>query len=285
MTGGGQSAKYPLRLSFRLATNDTTKIRDTTKIMKRLTIIALSVACFGAGVAVAKETVPPNPFTETLSGVPAAELPAKAAQLVSDAKASAREATTINVVKAAVGMNPAAAPAVVGAIAQAVPDMAAIAAGVAASEQPKQAALIARAAAAAAPSKAAKIVTAVCRAVPSDYRAIANAVSEAVPAAGKEIVKAVGAALPNLNPYIEQAMTSYSGSVPTVAGVLDQATKSAASATTAPDIAAGTAPVMSPRSRGPTIGPPYISLSGTPTNVIPGNSGEVPPGGRNYAAP
>jgi hypothetical protein len=252
--------------------------------MKRLAIITLCVACLGASVAMAKETVAPNPFKETLRSVPAAELPAKAAQLVSEAKAAAREATTIDVVKAAVGMNPAAAPAIVGAIARAVPDMAPAAAAAAAAEQPPQAALIAKAAAAAAPSKAAKIVTAVCRAVPSDYRAIANAVSEAVPSAGKEIVKAVGAALPNLNPHIEHAMISYSGSVPTVAGVLDQAAQSAASATAAPD-AATPAPVMGWNSRGATIGAPYIPLSGTPTNVTPGTSGEVPPGGRNYARP
>jgi hypothetical protein len=40
-----------------------------------------------------------------------------------------------------------------------------------------------------------------------------------------------------------------------------------------------------PIARGPAIGPPYQPLTSTPTNVTPGTSGEVPPGGRNYAAP
>ena len=95
----------------------------------------------------------------------------------------------MNVVKGAVGINPAAAPAIVGAIARAVPDMASVAAGAAAAEQPKQASAIAKAAAAAAPSKAGKIVTAVCRAVPNEYRNIAVAVSQVVPASGKEIAE------------------------------------------------------------------------------------------------
>src|SRR6266566_9255458 len=81
----------------------------------------------------------PNPFKETLSGVPPIELPAKAAQVVKETKASQRQTATINVVKAAVGINPAAAPAIVGAIATTTPEMASAAAGAAAAAQPKQA--------------------------------------------------------------------------------------------------------------------------------------------------
>src|SRR5437879_4851557 len=134
--------------------------------MKQIAILALSVVCLGAFCSLAKDAPKANPFKETLKSVPAAELPARAAQLVQAAKTKERESVTIGVVKASVELNPAAAPAIVGAIARAVPDMAAVAAGVAAAEQPNQASAIARAAAAAAPAKAGKIVAAVCKAVP-----------------------------------------------------------------------------------------------------------------------
>ena len=209
-----------------------------------------------------------NPLKETLSGVPPIELPAKAAQVVKETKA-------------AVGINPAAAPAIVGAIARTTPEMASAAAGTAAAAQPKQAGAIAKAAAAGAPTKAGKIVTAVCRAAPRDYRGIAIAVSQAVPGAAKEILEAVASALSDLKPYIEEAITSFRGGVLTVAAVLDQAAKLAQ---TSPG--SGSGPVaLAPMARGPSIAPPYLPMSGTPGNVTPTTSGEVPTGGRNYAAP
>jgi hypothetical protein len=45
--------------------------------------------------------------------------------------------------------------------------------------------------------------------------------------------------------------------------------------------AGGVVPVV----RGPAVGPPYVPLTTTPTNETPGEAGEVPEGGRNYAAP
>jgi hypothetical protein len=274
--------------------------------MKKTTSLMLSVAFLVASIACAKDALKANPFTETLALAPAAELPAKAADLVQHAKSRERATTTADVVKAALGINPAAAPAVVGAIASAVPTMASVAAGVAAAEQPKQAAAIAKAAAAAAPSQARKIVLAVCRADPNDYRDIAIAVSQAVPSASKEILNAIATVFPGLKPYIEQALLGYAGNVPSVSTVLDQAVKMAQAATTpggvssamrTPAVAAGQ-PVTPTSSttpgtpalggadvRGPAIGPPYLPLTSTPTNVISGHSGQVPPGGRNYAQP
>jgi|ERR1035437_7994937 hypothetical protein len=262
------------------------------KLMKYITCILLSVAFLVAGNCFAKDAPTANPFNKILTAVPAAELPAKAADLVSQAKPRDRQAATVNVVKAAVGINPAAAPAIVGAIARAVPKMAAVAAGTAAAEQPKQASAIAKAAAAGAPSQAGAIVRAVCRAVPNEYRNIAIAVSQAVPGAGKEILNAVVSALPELKPSIEKVLAGYGGSVPSVAMALDQAaTVSQAKAAygTAPSTVvrqpASSTPVGAPMARGPASGPPYIPLTTTPTNVTSGTSGEVPGGGRNYAAP
>ena len=267
---------------------------DNDKFMKTIASIALSVVFLAAGNSFGKDATKANPFNEALTAVPAAELPAKAADLVLHAKSRDRQTTTINVVKGAVGINPAAAPAIVGAIAKTVPDMASVAAGTAAAEQPKQASAIAKAAAAAAPSKAGKIVAAVCRAVPNEYRNVAVAVAQVVPGAGKEIVDAVASALPDLKPGIERVLAGYGGNAVSVGSTLDQATKvsptSTGSGAVAPALAA---PVSStplagsaaPRARGPAVGPPYIPLTSTPTNVTSGSSGQVPTGGRDYAAP
>ena len=247
--------------------------------MKRI-VTALSIVWLGAAVSLAAD----SNTKEVLAHVPAAELPARAASLIKEARARDREAVTLDVVKTAVALNPAAAPIIVSAIARAVPDMAAIAAGVAAAEQPKQAAAVARAAAAAAPSKAGRIVVAVCRAVPNDYRNIAVAVAQAVPASGKEILNAVALALPDLKPGIERVLAGYSGNTPTVAKVLDPSIQSQDSVPSRP---LGLMPAPLPRT--PVIGPPFIPLSGTPTNVVPTTSGNVPPGARggptDYARP
>ena len=244
------------------------------KLMKRITSILLSVGFLFACNSFGKETPKANPFHKILTAVPAAELPAKAADLVFQAKHADRQETTINVVKAALGINPAAASAIVGAIARAVPEMASVAAGAAAAEQPKQAAAIAKAAAAAAPVQVGAIVEAVCRAVPKEYRSIAIAVSQVAPGAGKQIVSAVSSAVPEMRPSIERVLAGYDGKVVSVAGTLDHARSSP------PTVLAG-----APMVRGPAVGPPYIALTTTPTNVTSGTSGEVPDGGRNYAAP
>jgi hypothetical protein len=275
--------------------------------MKIVTTFALTVMVLVASVAFAKDATRTDPFRVALVAVPAAELPAKAADLVLDTKRQERAKETVGIVRAAVGINPAAAPAIVGAIARTEAEMAPIAAGTAAAEQPKQAAAIATAAAAAAPSQVGKIVMAVCRAVPGDYGVIAAAVAKAVPNAGKEIVKAIESARPDLESYIEQALVSYGGKVYSVRGVLDQSARlaqndlmagrapttalspsSSVSALTAPQpattsITTGTIPA--PLARGPAVGPPYIPLHITATNVTSGGSGDVPSGGRNYATP
>jgi hypothetical protein len=259
------------------------------RLMKFIICILLTAALLVAGNSFATDAPKANPFTKVLTAVPAVELPAKAADLVSQAKTRARHAATVSVVKAALGINPAAAPAIVGAIARAVPEMAAIAAGTAAAEQPKQASVIAKAAAAAAPEQAGAIVEAVCRAVPNEYRNIATTVSQAVPGAGESIVKAVGSALPGQKPSIESMLAGYGGNVLSVAVTLDQAAQVKAAPGTAYPTVASTpsTPMMRGASlaRGPASAPPYIPLSVTPTNVTSGGSGEVPGGGRNYAAP
>jgi hypothetical protein len=234
--------------------------------MKQIAIITVSVICLSAFTSFAKDT--PQNITahkQTLSSIAAPEMPAKAAELVKKAKARDWGVTTVDVVKSAVQINPAAAPTVVGAVSRAVPEMAPVAASTAAAEQPKQAVAIAKAAAAAAPSKAGKIAAAVCRVVPAEYRSIAVAVAEAAPGSNREVLNAVAAALPELKSGIESALAGVNGAPP-VAATLDVAANSATA-------------------KGPVIRPPYMPITAPPVGVTPSTSGQVPTGGRDYAKP
>ena len=123
------------------------------KTMKLLSLV-MAVTLVASVKMYAGETPSANPYFSTLSAVSLSELPAKSAALVTKADAKNRVEATIDVVKAAVGLNPAAAVAIVGAIAKSVPEMASVAAGTAVTLVPDQAVAIARAAAAAAPSEA-----------------------------------------------------------------------------------------------------------------------------------
>ena len=145
-------------------------------------------------------------YEKILASAAAAELPAKAARLVKQAKAADLEVTTIKVGTAALTLRPAAAPAIVGAMARAVPDMAPVAAGTAVTREPKQAAVIARAAAAAAPDQAGKIVVAMCRVVPKECGEVAVAVSQAAPGSTRKILDEVALGVPELMPEIEKAL-------------------------------------------------------------------------------
>lgn len=230
----------------------------------------------GCGVALAKDEPGVIALKETFSKVPAAEVPAKAADLVSQAEAGGRDSVAVNVVKASLKKNPTMATAVVGAICRKSPETAPTVAATAAGVQPKQAKLIAQAAAAAAPSKAGEIVKAVCKVAPAAYREVALAVAQVAPKAANEILAGLSEALPALKGPIDQAIESYSGQPLSVARVIDRVAPS--------DSLASVVPRAVPPSRGPTIGGPYVPPSGTATNVPP-NGGLVPPGGRDYAAP
>jgi hypothetical protein len=242
------------------------------KAIKCSIAIILTVAM--SMVAVIKtnagENVGINPFLGALSAVAPAELPGKAGELVSQADAKNLRQTTVDVVKAAVGLNPAAATAIVGSIAQLSPKMAGIAAATAISLVPNQVISIARAAAAAAPKQAGSIVEAICRVLPEDYQKVADAVSEIVPGAGKEILAGISAAIPQLNDLINQVLASYNGNIPSVSAVLNQVAQVASSS--------GTVAITSlDLPRGPSIGPPTIPISGTPPSPIdPGSGGAVP---------
>jgi hypothetical protein len=230
-----------------------------------------------------------------LSMATSAELPAKAAELVTQAAGAKNlKQITVDVVKAAVGLNPAAAPAIVGSIAQASPAMAGTASATAVALVPNQAVIIARAAAAACPVNAGEIVAAICGVLPAYYLQVAEAVAEVVPGAAKEILAALSTAIPSLKQPIDQALASYQGSIPSVSMVLSQMAQAGSTAAT---LATGSSPLggsapISPTTpvslpRGPSGAPPFVSISGTPTIIItPATGTPIPYGGsRGYSSP
>lgn len=194
------------------------------KNLKNAVIVIAAVACASVISASAGQPPASNPYLAGLSSVSSAELPGQAADLVLQANAKQAKETTIEVVNAAVSLNPAAGSVIVGSISKSVPNMAAIAASTAANMEPDQAGAIAGAAAAAAPSEAAQIVEAVCRVCPAAYQSVAIAVANAVPGQDKQILASVAAAIPVLKDSIDKQLAAGNPSVanlpsPTQAGI------------------------------------------------------------------
>ena len=152
--------------------------------------------------------------TLQLSGVPRPELPAKAAKLVVSAQGKDRAQATEEITKAAVELNPVAAPMTVSSVCKLSPDVAPVVASTAAALQPKQARAIAKAAAAAAPSQALKIVSAMCKASPKSYKDIAAGVGEAVRGMDAAIIAAVVEAVPSLKPFQTRAAEAFGNDGP-----------------------------------------------------------------------
>ena len=235
----------------------------------------------------AGDTPVANPFFAALSTVSPAELPASSAELVSQADLKKRAVTTASVVKAAVGLNPAAAAAIVGTIARSTPEMASVAAATAVALMPEQAIAIARAAAAAAPSEAGKVVEAVCRVVPNAYKEVANAVAGVAPGSGKAILAGISAAIPTLKVSIADIVSGYSGRNPPLSDVLSQLSSVPALAANGASVAPAPAPGLggAPVAITPavTFSPPYVPIPVSPVNYSSGAGNPELPGGHTPA--
>jgi hypothetical protein len=219
------------------------------------------------------QPITPVEIRARLSHVPAAELPLVAAELAQQAKTRDRFVMTTNVVFAAVTVNPAATPLIVGAVVRAVPETAAVTVRIATTEQPKQVEEITRAAVAIAPARAGSIVNAVCSVQPERYKEVALVAGGLAPQAGTEILRAIAEARPELRPYIEQEITVCGRTAPSVGHCLDRAERASRDANR---------PVV----------PGGPSDDGLPDRVKPDAVGPKPPhgnghphGGRNYARP
>jgi len=268
--------------------------------------VALPMAAWSAG-----ESVSSGAFFAQLSAVAPAELPTTAADLVTHAAAKDLKQTTIAVVRAAVGLNPAAAPSIVGTIAQADPTMAPTAAATAAALVPKSVAVIVKAAAAAAPAQVEAIVAAVCRVAPADFRIVAEAVAKVVPGAERQILAGILAAMPCLQSVIQPVLAS-NGTLPSLKTVLMQSevvvqtqavqglSGGNLSGPRTPLILASApaSPSGSPIPSGlpqapssgpppvpiPTTGDPQVPVTGTEPVINPGD-GTPADGGHDYTAP
>ena len=104
--------------------------------------------------------------------VPALELPAKAARMVTQASATTRVDMAVEVVRTIIAKNPASAVAVVSAISTACPEAAPAVAAAAAKMLNEQAMVIVAAAEKAAPGSSSQIYAAVSTAVPSAKSAL-----------------------------------------------------------------------------------------------------------------
>lgn len=260
----------------------------------RLPVVALAAFAIGTftGFTAPIET---SAARSALKNVPAAELPARAAQLLVSVSEEDQVASAVNVVAAAHAVRPAATVAVVGAVARQVPAAAPAVAVKAVSLQRNAKAdyvdQVAAAAAAAAPQQAAAVVEALCKAVPQHYVVVASAVASAVPQAREQILAALTRALPGLQPFVDQARSRL-GSEATVAALLQHAntmvTAAAQAARTKPELvlAGGPGTANGPVPP-PTYGPPFTPLPpGDVTTITRSTTRVAKPGeGRDYSTP
>jgi hypothetical protein len=241
------------------------------------TITITFMVCLVEAQLMAVEPLDTTVFTTALRSAPAAELPAVAGLLVKASPPRHRTETATNVVGAAVGLNPAATPAIVGAVVRTAPETAAAVATTAARQQPALTVAIATAAAGVAPTRVAEIVVAVCRVTPAEYRSVALAAARAAPSMNKEILKAIGDVKPELKEFIENEIARHHTSEPSVVHCLGQAELAqarGAAARATPGTSAGPTPQVG----GPMIPPGQIGPK-------PPRGDANPPGGRNYARP
>ena len=232
--------------------------------MKALLLILLVARCFHLE---ASEPSQMSSLRKALSAVPAPDRPVLVVKWIKEAPAERRELITINAVKQAVEINPAAAALLVGAIGRAVPEMVALAAATAAAKQAAQADAITRAGVAVVPAMAGRIVAAVCKAVPGQYRSVAIGASEAAPGAWNDILRSVSLSIPDLRQRLEKEVASYGLMPPPVAVVLDRVG--------VPQIHTGA-----------STGPISSGLSSPgPMDASPNGTEHGKHGGRNYAKP
>jgi hypothetical protein len=233
---------------------------------------------------------------KALRDAPVAELPAKAAALLSQASGEDLIPSAVNILSAAHAVRPAATVAVVGALARQAPDAAPALAVRAVTLSKKPGAefvdQVAAAAAAGAPQQAAAIVEALCKVAPQHYAVVATAVAAVVPQSRDQVLAAVTRALPGLQPFVEQARSRL-GTEASLAAVLHEAnvmlTATANAAKTKPEIllAGGNSGGLGAPVPPPTYGPPFTPLPpGEVTEITRSTTRVAKPGqGRDYSTP
>lgn len=162
-------------------------------------ILAALLASFSFLAAPSASALPQSQVAaikKAVAVVPAAEIAAKATELILQANKVDRQEVAIATVREIVSKRPAAAVAVVGAIAKAAPELSAIVAAEATKLASDQAAEIAKAAAASAPDQAERIATAVAKVAPNASPNIARAVVTVAPQSTSKVVESMVASVP-----------------------------------------------------------------------------------------
>lgn len=155
--------------------------------MKNFALLAvLAALSVGGMVASAKEPKLNKEAVKALANVPAAELPAVAANFVRGTPQEVRAATIEAVMRKVASSTPAALRHVVAAVAKADPASAVVAASAAAKANPAAVREIATAASSMAPQKAAEILAACSRVTTMSRATIAESMAKANPALSAE---------------------------------------------------------------------------------------------------
>jgi len=152
-----------------------------------LAALLAGLTCFATSPAQALTEKEVSSITQSIKDAPVADLPAKAAEMVTQSAKKEKQAVAVAVVRAAIAKKAASAVSVVSSVVKAAPFTAPAVAAAAAKLAPDQLEAIATAAALAAPDLADKIVAAITDVYPKAEERVAKAVMLAVPQAQAKI--------------------------------------------------------------------------------------------------
>jgi hypothetical protein len=156
-----------------------------------LAVLLAALSFFAAPSASAMPESQALAIKKIVADVPAAELAAKAANLVVQADKTDRQEVAVTTVREIAAKRPATIVAVVGAISKAAPDLSPVVAAEAAKLVAERAPEIAKAATAGAPAEADQIAAAVAKVTPKSAAKVAGAVVTVVPDQSTKVVDAV----------------------------------------------------------------------------------------------
>jgi hypothetical protein len=216
-----------------------------------LAVLLAALSFFAAPSASAISQSDVVAIRKTVANVPAAELAAKAAQIVAQASNADRQEVALATVREIVSKRPATLVAAVAAIAKTSPEVTVAVVTEAARLANDQAPEIAKAAASSAPAQSDRIAAAVAKAAPKSATQVTRAVATVVPTQTSRIVERVVASVPSARAEIASdsvitRLTQRSAATTGNTGII----------TTRPGTIAGTpAPDVPPTSvSGPVIG-------------------------------
>jgi|SRR4051812_12804370 len=151
--------------------------------MKRQTLVLALAAILAAPSAFAVTDAQLKAIKKSVNSVPVPELPAKAAELVTQAAKEDREAVAVTVVRTAIRKSRSSAPLIVSAVSKAAPEVAAPVSRVAAEMESGQAGSISAAAVSAAPHAKTEIVSSVHQGVYGSTTSSSTVTTSASPTA------------------------------------------------------------------------------------------------------